>query len=111
MRTLCEVVCASRLRFTTDNVGSVESNLKLSDQRAQAVLKALVAQHGIAAARKGGRRTGESTCARRLSRKLALANVVLKLVGKQGGRPTNAADRVGWLGGLDEVRTALLACV
>lgn len=35
----------------TDNVGSVESNLKLSDQRAQAVLKALVAQHGIAAAR------------------------------------------------------------
>lgn len=35
----------------TDNVGSVESNLKLSDQRAQAVLKSLVAQHGIAAAR------------------------------------------------------------
>ena len=34
----------------TDNVGSVESNLRLSDQRAQAVLKALVAQ-GIAAAR------------------------------------------------------------
>lgn len=35
----------------TDNVGSVESNLKLSDQRAQAVLKSLVADHGIAAAR------------------------------------------------------------
>jgi OOP family OmpA-OmpF porin len=35
----------------TDNVGSVQSNLKLSDQRAQAVLKTLVAQHGIAASR------------------------------------------------------------
>ena len=35
----------------TDNVGSVESNLKLSDLRAQAVLKALVAGHGIAATR------------------------------------------------------------
>jgi outer membrane protein OmpA-like peptidoglycan-associated protein len=35
----------------TDNIGSVESNLKLSDQRAQAVLKALVVEHGIAAAR------------------------------------------------------------
>lgn len=35
----------------TDNVGSVESNLKLSDLRAQAVLKALVAQHGVAAVR------------------------------------------------------------
>ena len=34
----------------TDNVGSVESNLKLSDQRAQAVLKALTGEHGIAAA-------------------------------------------------------------
>ena len=35
----------------TDNVGSVEANLKLSDQRAQAVLKSLVSQHGIAATR------------------------------------------------------------
>lgn len=35
----------------TDNVGSVESNLKLSDLRAKAVLKALVDDHGIAAAR------------------------------------------------------------
>lgn len=35
----------------TDNVGSVESNLKLSDQRAQSVMKALVADHGIASAR------------------------------------------------------------
>ena len=35
----------------TDNVGSVESNLKLSDQRAQAVLRALVDEHGIAASR------------------------------------------------------------
>lgn len=35
----------------TDNVGSVESNLRLSDQRAEAVLKALVARHGVAASR------------------------------------------------------------
>ena len=35
----------------TDNVGSVESNLKLSDQRAQTIRKALIAEHGIAAAR------------------------------------------------------------
>lgn len=35
----------------TDNVGSVDSNLKLSDLRAQAVMKALVADHGIASAR------------------------------------------------------------
>lgn len=35
----------------TDNVGSVESNLKLSQARAEAVLQALVGQHGIAAAR------------------------------------------------------------
>lgn len=34
----------------TDGVGTVESNLKLSQDRAQAVLQALVAQHGIAAA-------------------------------------------------------------
>lgn len=35
----------------TDNVGGVESNLKLSEQRAQAVMKTLVGEHGIAAAR------------------------------------------------------------
>jgi OmpA-OmpF porin, OOP family len=35
----------------TDNVGSVESNLKLSQERAQAVLQSLVSEHGIAAAR------------------------------------------------------------
>lgn len=35
----------------TDNVGGVESNLKLSDQRAKAVMQALVRDHGIAAAR------------------------------------------------------------
>ena len=35
----------------TDNVGSVESNLKLSQDRAQAVLQSLVSEHGIAAAR------------------------------------------------------------
>ena len=35
----------------TDNVGNVEANLKLSDQRAQAVLKMLVGEHDIAAAR------------------------------------------------------------
>jgi outer membrane protein OmpA-like peptidoglycan-associated protein len=34
----------------TDNVGSVEANLKLSDRRALAVTKALI-EHGIAAAR------------------------------------------------------------
>ncbi len=35
----------------TDNVGTVESNLKLSQDRAAAVVQALVQQHGIAAAR------------------------------------------------------------
>ncbi len=35
----------------TDNVGGVESNLKLSQERAQAVLQSLVSEHGIAAAR------------------------------------------------------------
>jgi outer membrane protein OmpA-like peptidoglycan-associated protein len=35
----------------TDSVGSVDSNLKLSQARAEAVLQALVKEHGIAAAR------------------------------------------------------------
>lgn len=35
----------------TDNVGSVEANLKLSDARAQAVMQALVREQGIAPAR------------------------------------------------------------
>ena len=35
----------------TDNVGGVESNIKLSQDRADAVLQALVRDHGIAAAR------------------------------------------------------------
>lgn len=35
----------------TDNEGSVESNIKLSQDRAEAVLKALTGEHGIAAAR------------------------------------------------------------
>jgi OmpA-OmpF porin, OOP family len=35
----------------TDNVGSVEANLKLSQQRAEAVLQVLVRDHGIAAQR------------------------------------------------------------
>lgn len=35
----------------TDNVGVMESNMKLSQARAEAVVRALVAQHGIAAAR------------------------------------------------------------
>jgi OOP family OmpA-OmpF porin len=35
----------------TDNVGTLETNLKLSQDRAQAVLQALVQQHGIAGAR------------------------------------------------------------
>ncbi len=35
----------------TDNVGGVESNLKLSQDRAAAVVKALVSDHGVAAAR------------------------------------------------------------
>ena len=35
----------------TDTVGSVESNLKLSQDRAQAVIQALVSQHGVAATR------------------------------------------------------------
>ena len=35
----------------TDNVGTVESNLKLSQDRGEAVLQALVRDHGIAAAR------------------------------------------------------------
>jgi outer membrane protein OmpA-like peptidoglycan-associated protein len=35
----------------TDMVGSVESNLKLSQDRAEAVLQALVRDHGIAATR------------------------------------------------------------
>jgi len=35
----------------TDNVGSVDGNVKLSQERAEAVLQALVRDHGIAAAR------------------------------------------------------------
>ena len=35
----------------TDNVGSFDSNMKLSKDRADAVAKALTAKHGIAAAR------------------------------------------------------------
>jgi len=35
----------------TDNVGTLESNLKLSQARAEAVVQALVTKHGIAAAR------------------------------------------------------------
>jgi outer membrane protein OmpA-like peptidoglycan-associated protein len=35
----------------TDNVGGVDSNLKLSQDRAEAVLQALVRDHGIASAR------------------------------------------------------------
>ncbi len=35
----------------TDSVGSVESNIKLSQERAEAVLQALVRDHGIASAR------------------------------------------------------------
>jgi len=35
----------------TDNQGGVEGNIKLSQDRAEAVLKALVSEHGIAAAR------------------------------------------------------------
>ena len=35
----------------TDTVGSVESNQKLSQGRAEAVMQALVKEHGIAAAR------------------------------------------------------------
>jgi outer membrane protein OmpA-like peptidoglycan-associated protein len=35
----------------TDNVGTLESNMKLSQARAEAVVQALVAKHGIAAAR------------------------------------------------------------
>jgi outer membrane protein OmpA-like peptidoglycan-associated protein len=35
----------------TDNVGQLEANMKLSDQRAEAVLQALVQKHGIAASR------------------------------------------------------------
>jgi len=35
----------------TDNVGGVESNIKLSQERAEAVLQALVREHGIAPAR------------------------------------------------------------
>ena len=35
----------------TDAVGSVDSNLKLSQERGEAVLQALVREHGIAASR------------------------------------------------------------
>lgn len=38
----------------TDNVGSIESNLKLSKERADAVIKELVSQHGIDAPRLNG---------------------------------------------------------
>jgi len=35
----------------TDNVGGIESNMKLSQDRANAVVQALVAKYGIAATR------------------------------------------------------------
>jgi outer membrane protein OmpA-like peptidoglycan-associated protein len=35
----------------TDNTGSIEGNVKLSDARAQAVMQALIRDHGIAPAR------------------------------------------------------------
>jgi outer membrane protein OmpA-like peptidoglycan-associated protein len=38
----------------TDNVGGLESNMKLSQSRAEAVVKVLVGKHGIAAARLKG---------------------------------------------------------
>lgn len=42
----------------TDNVASLDSNLKLSQTRAAAVVQALVAKHGIAAARLDGQGAG-----------------------------------------------------
>lgn len=38
----------------TDNVGSVEANMKLSQDRAEAVVQALVRKHGTDAARLRG---------------------------------------------------------
>jgi OOP family OmpA-OmpF porin len=43
----------------TDNTGSIESNLKLSDARAQAVVQALIRDHGITAARLRGAGCGQ----------------------------------------------------
>lgn len=42
----------------TDNVASLDLNLKLSQARAEAVVQALIAKHGIAAARLSGRGVG-----------------------------------------------------
>jgi outer membrane protein OmpA-like peptidoglycan-associated protein len=42
----------------TDNVAALDSNLKLSQARAEAVMQALVSQHGIAAARLAARGVG-----------------------------------------------------
>lgn len=43
----------------TDNVGGVDSNIKLSQERAEAVLQVLVRDHGIAAARLGSYGCGQ----------------------------------------------------
>ena len=45
----------------TDNVASLDLNLKLSQARAEAVVQALAAKHGIAAARLFGRGVGPLT--------------------------------------------------
>ena len=42
----------------TDNVASLDLNMKLSQARADSVVQALVAKHGIAAARLTGRGVG-----------------------------------------------------
>lgn len=43
----------------TDNTGGVDSNIKLSQERAEAVLQALVREHGIAAVRLGSYGCGQ----------------------------------------------------
>ena len=68
----------------TDNVGGREANIKLSQERGEAVLQALVREHGIAAAlRRSSSGDGMTSTSRRSSASRVLGNW-----SRSRGRPT-----------------------